>query len=53
MKRLQIKAENVTDQGIFTGHASVFGVVDGEDALIRYVLCLDLQPLHSQPSITS
>ena len=28
MKRLQIKAENVTDQGIFTGHASVFGVVD-------------------------
>ena len=24
MKRLQIKAENVTDQGIFTGHASVF-----------------------------
>lgn len=27
--------------------------VAGEDALIRYVLCLDLQPLHSQPSITS
>lgn len=25
----------------------------GEDALIRYVLCLELQPLHFQPSITS
>ena len=35
MKRLQIKAENVTDQGIFTGHASVFGVVDLDNDVVE------------------
>ena len=28
MKYLQFKMEGVDDQGIFTGHASVFNVVD-------------------------
>lgn len=35
MKRLQFKAENVTDQGIFTGHASVFGVVDLDNDVVE------------------
>lgn len=35
MSRLQIKAENVTDQGIFTGHASVFGVVDLDNDVVE------------------
>ena len=35
MKRLQFKTENVTDQGIFTGHASVFGVVDLDNDVVE------------------
>lgn len=34
-KRLQFKAEGMTDQGIFTGHASVFGVVDLDNDVVE------------------
>lgn len=34
-KWLQFKAEGMTDQGIFTGHASVFGVVDLENDVVE------------------
>lgn len=33
--RLQFKAENMDDQGIFTGHASIFGVVDLDNDVVE------------------
>lgn len=35
MKYLQIKMEGVSDQGIFTGHASVFNVVDLDNDVVE------------------
>ena len=35
MKYLQFKMEGVDDQGIFTGHASVFGVVDLDNDVVE------------------
>lgn len=33
--RLQFKTENMDDQGIFTGHASIFGVVDLDNDVVE------------------
>lgn len=35
MKYLQVKMEGVSDQGIFTGHASVFNVVDLDNDVVE------------------
>jgi HK97 family phage major capsid protein/HK97 family phage prohead protease len=34
-KRLQFKAEGIDDQGIFTGYASIFGVVDLDNDVVE------------------
>lgn len=35
MKRLRFKVENVTDQGIFTSRASVFGAVGLDNGVVE------------------